>query len=344
MTAVIRSQNRPDLIPQPVPPRTPTSSLANVRRPCKTMMPNVVRGNATWSRGARAFLGSGILLLILAIMFAPAFAAAASARDAAKGNPRLASLQIEIWPEFDRQAAALVILKGEIAADFPLPAAVKLRIAARTGGPTAVAYSAASDGNLLNLKYDREDAGDWIALKFDAPSRFFHIEFYDPLMASTPGRSYTYVWKGDLAADLLRIVLQEPAAASDLSVQPPLDTTAADPDGLRYRSAELGAFQAGKQLDVQVSYTKTDPRTSTEILKAEAPQASPQAVAGPSKKELALWLLAVMVLGGIAASAWWYRRKSVPESQPSDSAFCPKCRSPSASGDRFCSKCGAPLP
>lgn len=309
-------------------------------------MTQAVGGNATRSRGVRAYFGSRVLLLILAIVFAPAFTSAASARDAAKGNPRLASLQIEIWPEFDRQAAALVLLKGEIAAGVPLPAAVKLRIAARTGGPTAVAYSEASDGNLLNLVYDREDAGELIALKFDAPSRFFHIEFYDPLMANTPGRSYTYVWKGDLAADLVRVILQEPAGASDVSVQPPLNATVMDPDGLRYRSAELGAFQAGKRLDVQITYSKTDPRTSAEILKPATPDASPQVIAGPSKKELALWLIAfvaVLVLGGIAGSAWWYRRNGVSEPQASGAGYCRKCGVQLASGDRFCTKCGAPL-
>lgn len=309
-------------------------------------MTNAVEGIATQSRGARAFFGSRILLLILAVMLAPAIAAAPPVRDAAKGNPRLASLQIEIWPEFDRQAAALVILKGEIAPDVPLPAVVNLRIAARSGGPTAVAHSSGSGSSLLSLKYDRSDAGDFIALKFDLPGRVFHVEFYDPLMTSTPDRNYTYVWPGDLAADKVSVILQEPATASDFSVQPPLDSTALGENGLRYRSAELGAFQAGKQLDVKVRYTKIDPRTSTDILKPKAPDASPLASAGPGKTELALWLVAVvavLVLGGIAATAWWQRRKSVSEPQSSDAGFCPKCGSPSASDDRYCAKCGAPL-
>ena len=309
-------------------------------------MTKAVEANAPRSGNARALFGSHILLLILAIAFAPASAAAVSARDLAKGNPRLASLQIEIWPEFDRPAAALVILKGEIAAGVRLPAAVSLRIAATSGGPSAVAYSAASDGDLLNLKYDRKDSDDFIALKFDAPDRFFHIEFYDRLMTGTPGRSYTYVWKGDLAADRLKLLVQEPAAASGISVQPFLADSTVDPDGLRYRSAELGAFQAGKQLDVNVRYTKTDARTSAEILKPVVADASPQAIAGPSKMELAVWLVAVvaiLVFGGIAASAWWYRRKSAPEADATDAGFCRKCGAPAASGDDFCTKCGAPL-
>src|SRR3990170_9127773 len=114
-------------------------------------MTNAVRANAACPGGARMFLASRILISILAVILTPAFAAAPAARDVAKGNPRLASLQIEIWPEFDRPAAALVILKGEIAANVPLPAAVSLRIAASSGGPSAVAYAAGLNSNLLNL-------------------------------------------------------------------------------------------------------------------------------------------------------------------------------------------------
>jgi hypothetical protein len=307
-------------------------------------MKNAVR--AARPGGARVFSASAFLTLILAIMLSPAFAAAASARDLAEGNPRLASLQIEIWPEFDRPAAALVILKGEIAANVPLPAAVSLRIAAASGGPTAVAYAAGLNSNLLNLKYDRRDAADFITLKFDAPERFFHIEFYDPLVTSAPARSYTYVWTGDMAADRLNIVLQEPAGAIDVSVQPPLGASAVGQGGLRYRSAELGAFQAGNRMEVKVRYTKTDPRASVEIVKPKSPDASPLPAAGPSKTELAIWLIgivAVLGLGAWAAMMWWYGRERRSESSPSQVGFCPRCGAPSASGDRFCSKCGAPL-
>ena len=313
-------------------------------------MTNAVRRIATWPGGARALFASLMLILIFAVMLPPAFAAAPSARDVAKRNPRLASLQIEIWPEYDR-LAVLVILKGEIAANVPLPAAVSVRIAASSGGPTAVAYSAGPSGNLLNLKYDRRDAGDFITLKFDTPERFFHVEFYDPLVTSAPGRSYTYVWTGDLAADRLSVILQKPAAASDLSVQPALDATAVGQDGLRYRSAELGPFKAGKPLEVKLRYTKTDSRTSVEIVKPYSPNSSklsaaPLHIAGPSKTELAIWLVAVAAilgLGAWAAMMWWYGREKRSDSAPSHAGFCSKCGAPSRSGDRFCSKCGANL-
>ena len=316
----------------------------------ETRMTSAVQ-NAAPPGGAQAFAAWRSLIWVLAVMLTPAFAAAPAAREVAKGNPRLASLRIEIWPEFDRPAAALVILKGEIAANVPLPAAVNLRVAASSGGPSAVATSAGSGGNLVNLDYERKDAGDFIALKFNAPERFFHIEFYDPLATGTPGRSYTYVWRGDLAADRLSVILQEPATASEVAVQPALDSTTVGQDGLRYRSAELGAFQTGKRLEVKVRYTKTDSRTSAEIVKPSSPSpsqlpAAPLPIAGSSKTELAIWLaagVAALGLGIWAAMMWWYGREKRLESPPSRSGSCPKCRAPVASGDRFCSRCGARL-
>ena len=315
-------------------------------------MSDAVQRNATVRGGANALFALRTGVLILAFMLAPAFAAAPPAMPA--GNPRLASLGIEIWPEFDRPAA-LVILKGEIAAGVALPAAVNVRIAAASGGPLAVAYSSAANSNLLNLKYDRKDAGNFITLKFDTPERFFHVEFYDPLVTSAPGRSYTYAWPGDFAADRLNLIVQEPAGVSDFSVTPPLSSTATGQDGLSYKSADLGPIQAGKRLEVKVLYTKTDPRTSAEIVKPKAPPNAPSNSAAtstppqsgvPGKMELALWLLGIVAALGLViwrALTWWYGRASRSDKPPAGARFCGKCGAPSKSGDRFCSKCGAPL-
>ncbi|MDO8595603.1 MAG: zinc ribbon domain-containing protein [Sulfuricaulis sp.] len=288
---------------------------------------------------------SRILMLVLAFMLLPVLAADPSSGGVPKGNPRLASLQIEIWPEYDRPAA-LVILKGELTADVALPAAVFLRIAAASGGPAAVASSTGPSAKLFNAKYERKDAGDFITLRFEVTERFFHVEFYEPLATRTPDRDYTYVWPGDLAVDRLSVIVQEPAAASDLSVQPNLDAAAAGQDGLRYRSAELGAFAAGKQLPIKVRYTKTDSRVSSEILQLKAPGSSPVPATGSGKLPfgwiLVLGVAPVLLIGAGAALLWWRRRRKVSGARPSGTGFCSKCGQP-ASGDPFCSKCGAPV-
>ena len=309
-------------------------------------MKETMRRQRTRTGGAQAAFAARILLLVLAFMLLPALAAGPSSGGTPKGNPRLASLQIEIWPEFDRPAA-LVILKGELAATVALPATVSLRIAAASGGPTAVASAAGPSANLLNLKYDRKDASDFITLKFELQERIFHVEFYDPLMTRTPERNYIYVWPGDLAADRLSVIVQEPATASNLSVQPKLDAATAGRNGLFYRSAELGALTAGKQLPIKVSYTKTDPRTSEEILKPNTLDSSSVPATGSGKGPFG-WILVIgvapaLLIGAGAAFLWWRRRRKASGAQAGGAGFCSRCGAQSASGDRFCSKCGAAL-
>ena len=86
----------------------------------ETTMMNAVRANAARPSGARGLFASQILMLALAVMLTPAFGAAPSAPDVAKANPRLASLQIEIWPDLPRTRVGKV-LKNEIKAQL-LPA------------------------------------------------------------------------------------------------------------------------------------------------------------------------------------------------------------------------------
>ena len=291
---------------------------------------------------------SRLLMAFLALMLLPAFAAG-PASGAPLRNPHLESMQIEVWPEFDRPAA-LVILRGALAADAKLPADVTLRIAASSGGPSALAYSATAGGNLLNLEHEQNVANDFITLRFKVPERFFHVEFYDPLATGTPERSYTYVWPGDMAVNQLRVVVQEPAAASNFSVQPNLDATASGQDGLRYRSAELGAHEAGKQLPIKLRYTKTDARTSADILRPQAPDmtktpASGAVTAGSGDevtKGVLIFILTVSLLIGIGTAVMWWRGRA-RTAGPRAGGACTKCGTPRAADDRFCSKCGARL-
>jgi hypothetical protein len=279
-----------------------------------------------------------ILMLACAL---PAFAAAP-----AKNAPRLESLQIDLWPEYDRPAV-LVMLKSMLAKEVALPAAVALRIPAASGGPSAVAHAGAEKGELLNLPYERSDAKDYITLRFNVPNRYFHVEFYDPLATQASERRYRYAWPGDLAADKVSVVVQEPAQSSNFSVKPAMDEATTGPDGLRYRRGQLGAFKPGSASAVEISYAKPDARTSTEILKpaASAPPATTGAL--PAKQDstqllLALGVILPLLLAGLTGFLWWRQR---PERSQASGVgrFCTQCGSRAAAGDRFCAKCGAAL-
>jgi hypothetical protein len=287
------------------------------------------------------------------LLLAPALALGQAAVPP-KGNPRLASLNIEIWPEYDRPAA-LVILRGTLAEGVKLPAAVSLRVPKASGGAAAVAYSATMDGNLLNLKHESATAGEFITLKFETPQRFFHVEFYEPIATTAPARSYRYAWPGDLAADRVAVVVQEPAAASDVAVEPKLDGVSTGQNGLRYRTADLGTLEAGRSLPIAIRYTKLDLRPSAEILKPKVsdlpfPAAPPPAVgahpptgaaAGSGLPEWVFPLAGLMLLGLLGGGfvLWRWRLASTPVT-PAGRA-CAKCGAAQAPGNRFCGNCGA---
>ena len=306
------------------------------------------RGN-----GAGMARSGAALLLALAFVLLPA-PGLAQGGGVPKANPRLASLNIEIWPEYDRPAA-LVILRAALAESVKLPATVTLKLPAASGGPSAVAHSTAADGNLLSLNYDRAKAGEFITVKFETPSRFFHVEFYEPIPTTDAARSFRYVWPGDLAADGVTVIVQEPASSTGVSVEPRLATLSTGQDGLHYRMAELGALEAGKQLPITVHYTKADARPSVDSMKPKAPEspapaaapapaAMPAPVASAPRSGLPDWALplaglALLGLLGAGVILWWWRRESMI-ARPAK-RFCAKCGAPQAADSRFCSTCGA---
>ncbi|MDP2950581.1 MAG: zinc ribbon domain-containing protein [Chloroflexota bacterium] len=304
----------------------------------------------------KIILSIGSILLLVTVWLGREAAESTYAQE----SPRLASLEIDIWPEFDRPAA-LVILRAEIAGDVTLPATVSLRIPTSSGGPAALASAASADSQLFDLPYQRTDAQvDFITLTFSTPDRFFQLEFYDPLRIDTADRNYTYVWPGDLPVDQLSVELQQPAGAADLSVQPELGAGVVNPDGLVYRQADLGAFDMGNGLTIDIRYRKTDPRTSAEILGLET-RAPPSAAEGTGS-EVPRWLLVLPVLAALVIGAsgviLWRRRGWLPSTsarrmtragrrreqaagQPENVPhFCPRCGNRLRSRDRFCPECG----
>lgn len=287
-----------------------------------------------------------LAMVILAAVPALAPAAAPPGSGTARENPRFASLEVDIWPEYDRRAAVLVILKGELAPQVVLPATVSLRIPA-SSNPTAVAYATAPGSGLFNLEHERISGDANTTLRFRTSHRIVHVEFYDRLAPDDLYRRFTYVWPGDLAVDQLAVRLQEPAGASNILVKPELGAAVRGPDGLLYRSSEPVTVAAGKRLPIEVAYMKTDPRTTSEILGLKTPAAGPAPGTG-SGIALPAWLLVVAVsaalmIGAAIVLLWWRVRSKLPSAPPQGAGFCPKCGSPRRPEDRFCPKCGAPL-
>jgi hypothetical protein len=281
-------------------------------------------------------IASGLCTMLLAVMPLLAPAAPAASEPASRADVRFAALQIDIWPEFDRKAA-LVILKGELSPDVRLPATLTLRLPASAGGPSAVAYASRPDAQLYNLAHHLARGAEFITLGIQAPERYLQVEFYEPLVINAADRTYKYIWPGDHAVDRLRVNVQEPAGASDLSTQPDLGVGGTDRDGLLYRTADFGAIAKGAQVPVAIRYSKTDPRTTTEILASNATSSGTASSRMLPGWGVLLAFAAVLVIG--ASAAWWWLRgrDRVPGGRS-----CHRCRTALRAGSRFCSACGAP--
>ena len=294
------------------------------------------------------------VLILLALLLLPVLAFA-QAPAAKAGGPRLDKLSIEIWPEYDRPAA-LVILRGVVAEGVKLPAAISLRLPANVDGAATVAYSTTAEGNLLNLKNEQAPGKDAVTVKFETPERFFHLEFYEPMATGDSARSFTYTWPGDIAVEHATVVVQEPAAALGLVTEPKFDQTSQGAEGLNYRIGELGALPAGKAVPIRINYTKSDSRPSVDIKGLRTAQPAPAAVpptaasinapVPPAPGGLPNWVLPV---GGFAAfgiivallvALLWRRQAAALPTGAATAAFCKKCGTTLSADSAFCAKCG----
>jgi hypothetical protein len=310
-------------------------------------------GAAKPACSVRRRCSAAIATLAVALICLPALAADLKLLNTLPGKPRLANLEIEIWPEYDRPAA-LVLLKGELAAAGQ---AITLRLPVSSGGPSAVAQSSTADGKLLDLPYERIDAKDFITLRIQPPDRFFHVEYYDKLNTSKAQREYRYLWSGDLAVDRLGVHVQQPAAATGIAITPTFTENIPGNDTLIYWTKDMGAVPAGKTLPVTIRYSKSDARTSKELLgpvnsaPADAP-AVPSIADTPPASDVAVpgtfdprtdWIPAAIfaLLGALGAGfmLWRWRRGSVKAA--TGVGFCVKCGNPLRADDRYCAKCGA---
>src|SRR3990172_4316995 len=112
-----------------------------------------------------------LLLFILALLLIPA---AARAQEA----PGFSSLEIDLWPEYDRPDV-LVIYKGVLSPQTTLPAKLTLRIPVAAGEPTAVAVGA-DPGSVADVMHTSQINGDWLEVSFVAAMPAIQFEYYEP--------------------------------------------------------------------------------------------------------------------------------------------------------------------
>jgi hypothetical protein len=276
----------------------------------------------------------------------------------AQDTPTLSSLEISVWPEFDRPDM-LVIYRGVFASDTPLPVSVEIRVPASVGQPSAVAYVGEGDQR-FNQQYTTRQEGDTLVIAFQLAVLGFQVEYYDTLPTDSEGRrEYSLSYTADYPVESLTLGFQEPPTAQAYTLEPPADSVDVAADGLTYHSVEAGPVAQGETKSWTLSYEKADSSLTMDFLSQQQPTA-PTAVPAATDNDnstVLIFLVAFLAVIAVGSSAFWLGRRTQPlEKVPSTSprqkrrgggrGGQPAKQRPMPSGGReqfFCHQCGAGL-
>jgi len=309
----------------------------------------------------RRYLGAlgarvGLLLLLLS-GWGPA---------SAQGPVSLDSLEIALWPEYDRQAV-LVIYRGRVSGETALPVTLRFRVP-KSAGDLGGTAGVDAQGGFHYYRPTISDLGDVLEVTYTIPYRAFQFEYYDGgPQVQGEDRSLAFTYRADYNTGSLVFLAQEPAGSSGFATSPE-GVLADDPlgSGLKVRRWAIGPAREGETFEWEVRYRKADPRLSAEILGLPTPGTSAYEDAAPTDgTQRSLLIAAGIGVVVLACLLGFYfgvvRRRKVPRTaepprrkpkkrarKPAEVAagtdlarFCHQCGYRWEEGDVFCPQCGA---
>ena len=267
----------------------------------------------------------------------------------------MANLEIALWPEFDRPEV-LVIYRGQLSADVPLPAPIEIALPARVGQPTAMAYVDEA-GQRFNQQYTTRVEGDQLMVAFELGTTAFQLEYYDALPADSDGkRSYTFAYTADYDTAVLNLEFQQPPTGQGFVLDPPADTTIVGSDGLSYHLLQAGAMASGDTQEWTFSYVKDNADlTAAGLVQPEVPVPTVPATTGEGvDSTIWIFLVAFVVLIAVGGTGYWLGHRTQPAPRaPQPTPRRQKRRGsgqggraqrpPAIAEARFCHQCGAEL-
>jgi hypothetical protein len=293
---------------------------------------------------------------------------------AAQPAIKMSSLLVEVWPEYDRPEA-LVIFRGELHPDTPLPAQLTFKLPAHITEMNAVAVHDET-GALINAdpaSMQIRTEGDVTLLTFTTPSLQMQFEYYDPQILTKNGQerqlSLAFTAPYDLDSTIFEV--QEPAQTTNFSMTPPPTNTFSGNDGLTYNTVEAAGLRANESLAINGTYQRpTDalsrPNPGEEKLSGSLPD--PPAAGGSgfslfSAENFSIGYIligaGILLLLGTGGYWWWSNSRAGAEparrgpgkkadrrpARPAKQAAHPRPTTSSGPGQPagYCHRCGAAL-
>ena len=275
------------------------------------------------------------------------------------------SLQIQIWPEYDRPSV-LVIYQITLSPSTAYPATLSIRIPTSAGEPNAVAARQV-DGTLYTMDYTRQVAGEWAIITFTTTAPDVQLEYYDPaLVIEGDSRHFEYLWPGDYASSELIMQVQQPAGATDMLISPSLGGGTTGSDNLTYYTQNIGAISAGQTISITIDYQKSDSSLSVENIPIQPSAPIPESTTPDLTVSTWLpWILGILGAGLIIGGIVWFwqsgrqkplskknrraRGKSSTAEQDITSTtvesdvYCSQCGKRASEGDLYCRYCGTQI-
>jgi hypothetical protein len=303
---------------------------------------------------ARMFAALALIILAYAILAPPDLSFAQTPATA------LERLEIDFWPDYD-QPSVLVIMSGVLPSDTPLPATVTLPLPG-DASLNAVARVSSDNSLMADISYDESVPGQ---LTLTTPEQRFRVEYYFPYEADGSERNFAFDWRADVTVFQLIMSVQQPALASDMTLNPAAAGVSTRQDGLQYHDMPPQSVPEGQTFTLDGAYTLAQPGLTVDFLETQQPaQSAPSlpVAAGESSGTASFnWPVLLAAMGtvlAIGAIAWFALRGRrskrrvakprpvrQPKAQPASgkAKYCHQCGHPASPGDRFCSNCGTAL-
>jgi hypothetical protein len=288
----------------------------------------------------------------------------------AQDTPTVSSLEITLWPEFDKPEV-LVIYRGMLTADTPLPVPLEIHLPARVAQPSAVAY-VAEDGQRFNQEHTTRVEDESLVVSFELATPSFQLEYYDTLPVDSAGqRNYEYTYVADYPITALSLEFQVPPTAEGFALEPAADSVTQQSDGLTYHLVQAGTVEQGETNSWTFTYQKADEDlTISGFVQPDAPEAAaPSPMEDTGNSAVWIFLVAFVALIAVGVAAFWLGRRAQPISQPpppsstrhkrrgggrgeqpgiqrtplpgsQEALFCHQCGAELRSDSEFCHRCG----